>query len=196
MNKKLNNLLIFVSGILSLLKLLECFNNGDFYNGFIALSIIPIMILFRFVNNFFHLKLGDTTETLFFLYIMLAQLLGSSYKLYKYITCYDDVMHYLSGILTAAAAYIVIIKFKIYKKQNFHFNILFVLSFTAFIALGWEVFEFTCDNLFNKDAQKVITSGVSDTMLDMIYAMIGGLTFVTINNVFSNKKDLTTYLGS
>ena len=37
----------------------------------------------------------------------------------------------------------------------------------------WEIFEFTCDKLFNKDAQHVLTTGVNDTMKDMIVAILG-----------------------
>ena len=49
------------------------------------------------------------------------------------------------------------------------------------IALGaglWETFEFTCDKIFDKDAQRVLLTGVNDTMKDMIVAYIGSLVFI------------------
>ena len=54
----------------------------------------------------------------------------------------------------------------------------------------WEFFEFISDNIFGKDAQNVLTTGVNDTMMDMILASLGSLTFVItyIFEEFNNKK--------
>ena len=45
------------------------------------------------------------------------------------------------------------------------------------IASFWEFFEYFSDNLFNKDAQNVLTTGVNDTMKDMVAALIGSILF-------------------
>ena len=46
------------------------------------------------------------------------------------------------------------------------------------------------DCIFGKDAQNVLTTGVNDTMMDMILASLGSLTFVItyIFEEFNNKK--------
>ena len=41
----------------------------------------------------------------------------------------------------------------------------------------WETFEFVCNILFGGDAQRVVATGVNDTMLDMIVAFIGASLF-------------------
>ena len=56
--------------------------------------------------------------------------------------------------------------------------------------------EFTCDNLFGKDAQNVLTTGVDDTMWDMIVAFIGSIlvSILYIIEVKTHKKILVTKL--
>ena len=48
---------------------------------------------------------------------------------------------------------------------------------TLMVAGLWEIFEFTVDNLLGGDAQKVLTTGVTDTMKDIICALLGSILF-------------------
>ena len=54
----------------------------------------------------------------------------------------------------------------------------------------WEIFEFTNDAIFQADAQHVMTTGVDDTMLDMIVALLGSVIVVVIYGIeyFLKKK--------
>ena len=59
------------------------------------------------------------------------------------------------------------------KNDSLLFKVFFCICFSAFVALMWEVVEFTGDNLFSSDVQHSLDTGVVDTMEDMIVAMIG-----------------------
>ena len=106
-------------------------------------------------------------------------------------------MHFLSGILTAYIGLYLIMLLKSYNKKNIIFNIIFIIGFTLSIAFFWEVFEFVNDSLFGKDAQNVLTTGVDDTMWDMIVAFLGSIiiSIIYIVEVKTNKKLLVTKLS-
>ena len=63
-------------------------------------------------------------------------------------------------------------------KNKMYINVLFVLGITFMVAGLWEIFEFTTDNIFSKDAQKVLTTGVTDTMKDIVSAFLGSLIII------------------
>ena len=52
------------------------------------------------------------------------------------------------------------------------------------------MFEFTSDKLFGKDAQNVLTTGVDDTMKDMIVAALGTILYLIlyVYEEINNKK--------
>lgn len=52
------------------------------------------------------------------------------------------------------------------------------------------IFEFISDYLLNGDAQRVIETGVTDTMKDMICALLGNILFILIYVYNRNKKEL------
>ena len=58
------------------------------------------------------------------------------------------------------------------------------------IAGFWEYYEYICDQLFQKDAQNVLTTGVGDTMQDMIAATIGSILVIImyLYEVLSHSK--------
>ena len=78
----------------------------------------------------------------------------------------------MSGVLTAYVGLLLVPK-----KSNMWFNILFIIAFSWMCAGLWETFEFVCNILFGGDAQRVVATGVTDTMLDMIVAFIGASVF-------------------
>jgi hypothetical protein len=156
------------------------FNNiisGDLYNVLITLSILPVMLMPRILRKWFKLKIDPAFEMIYIIFIFFAHFLGSVLKLYNLITWYDGVMHLLSGMLVPFAAIVILISFKQYNPKKLWFNIVFIIVFNLAIAALWEFNEFIFDNLFNKDAQRVIATGVNDTMKDMIAAFLGSILF-------------------
>ena len=112
---------------------------------------------------------------MYLIFVFFAHFLGSIVNLYHMILGYDKIMHFISGMLTALIALILLVKMKQYKKKNILFTIIFIIAITLSIASLWEFYEFTFDTIFVKDAQNVVTTGVSDTMWDMILAFLGSV---------------------
>ena len=86
-------------------------------------------------------------------------------------------MHYISGILTSFLAILLLVLFNKYDEKDKTFNIIFIISITLMVAGLWEIFEFAADNLLGGDAQRVLATGVTDTMKDIICALLGSILF-------------------
>lgn len=96
------------------------------------------------------------------IFVVFAASMGNCMNLYTHWVYYDLLIHYLSGIVLAAAG------FELDKR------VLFALLFSWAGAGLWEIFEFSCDILLHAGMQGAAT----DTMTDMIAGFLGGLTWL------------------
>lgn len=175
MNKKINLILIIVAIIGGIIYGMMKISNQDFYGFLICISIIPVMLVPFFLKRFFHIKLSFQVETMYLIFVFFAHFLGSIVNFYHLILGYDKIMHFISGMLSTFLAFLLLVKLNQYNKKNVLFTILFVVGITLSIAALWEFYEFTSDFIFNKDAQNVLTTGVADTMWDMLMAFFGSI---------------------
>lgn len=109
-------------------------------------------------------------KTEYVAYIYLTQVLGTTCGFYN-LPYYDKFMHFLSRAIFVIIAYIILKK---YIKEKPLLMIMMNCVETA-IAFLWEVFEYSGLLLFNYDASRHYTTGVHDTMQDMIFSFIAGL---------------------
>ena len=127
------------------------------------------------------------------MFVFLAYFLGSIIDLYHKISFYDTLMHFTSGILSSLLALDILKRENVIEKNNLFITLLFVLGFTFLISGLWEIFEFTTDNIFGKDAQKVLTTGVSDTMKDIISAFLGSL-IIVVSYIYEKVNNMKLFV--
>lgn len=173
MNKKINYLLIAIAIIVGVGYGIQDSFHGDFYGALICFAIIPVMLAPYILKKVFGIKINNQVETIYLIFIFFAHFLGSIIDLYHYLNGYDKVMHFLSGMLSALIGFVLLVKLEEYKRKKLLFTIIFIMAISLSIGALWEFYEFTADNLFGKDAQNVLTTGVDDTMWDMIMAFLG-----------------------
>lgn len=178
--KKIVNLLIFVIILVSIGFGIYEIANNDIYEFLICLTIIPIVYLPKIIRKIFKIDISNINEIIFIIFVFLAHFLGSILNFYNNIYFYDKFVHFLSGIVVGIIALEFIVKNKKYDKK-YLFNVIFILGISCTIAGFWEYFEYISDYIFNKDAQNVLTTGVNDTMQDMIVATLGVLLFLLFN---------------
>lgn len=169
-----------------LIAILE-FSNNNFSRLLTFLALIPILAM-PLLLSFTKFKLNSKEIFLYYIFIFLADFLGCVVNLYNNISWYDLFVHFLSGIFTFILAYIILDKLNLVTNSKF-LNIIFCLGFVAIIAICWEIFEYIVDNLLNVDLQHNLTTGVNDTMGDMIVALSGGI-IATIYYYFKGEKSL------
>lgn len=184
--KKLNNFLIYFFSLLSICIAIKDFNNGAYDRLLGSLSIIFVFLIPRIINKIFKTKISETLQLVYILFIILVQFLGSVVNLYNNVWWYDLFAHFLSGVLTSILALIIMDWFKVYNEKNRCFNILFMICFTLMVASIWEFLEFGAFVFLKMDVQHHLTTGVFDTMEDMLIGFLGGI-ITSIYYLFLNN---------
>ena len=175
--KLINTLIIIGVSIFSIFWLFFGNHEQTLYKNLIIISIIPVLLMPTLVRNLFKIKIEPEVELIYLLFIFFSQFLGGSLNFYSNVLFYDKLIHGISGIMTSFLALIILVKSNSYSKNPLWVNVLFIICVTLSVASFWEFFEFINDNIFGKDAQKVLSTGVSDTMLDMLAAFICSIGF-------------------
>lgn len=189
--KKINILLIiislFINTICLILTLLGKYNS----NILICFSFY-VLVFIPFILRKMKLNITEIIELMYLLFLILASLFGSILHFYGLIYWFDSFTHYISGILTALLGFMILIGFDKYNEKDYLFNIIYIILFSLAVAALWEIFEFTADNLLNGDAQRVLETGVTDTMKDIICAFMGSvlISFCYLYEYKENKKML------
>ena len=115
---------------------------------------------------------------LFSIHIVLAVDLGCAMSFYERFYWWDMLMHGCFGLIASMSFYILLLKWNGRNLKRFGFFVLIFLS-TMGCAAIWEIFEFTCDQILDIDAQRVMESiamghtPVYDTMMDIIVSIAG-----------------------
>lgn len=128
----------------------------------------------------------------YLIYIYIAQVLGTSCGFY-HIPYYDKCVHFLSGCVIVIIAHQLLKPYQLPQKLNY----LFLNCIEMSIAFLWEIFEYSGLIFFNYDASRHYTTGVHDTMQDMMISLIGGLiiSFIIykypsyIDNLYTQQPD-------
>lgn len=184
----INSIIIFVVCFFGICYGINSIMSGNIYATLIRISIIPIIFLPKIINKLFKLKISDWSEFVYIIFVFCAHFLGSIINFYDKIYCYDKIIHFASGFVVSFFALEFLIKTKIYNPKKIALNIILLIAVSFMVAGLWEYFEFISDNVFNKDAQNVLMTGVTDTMTDMILATLGSCLFCLIY-VFEEKNN-------
>ena len=176
--RKINNLIILVVLVVSYIIALYNLKIKILVRFLIAISSLIVLLLPRILKKF-KIKISNSLEFAYLIFVVFAYFLGTVINFYDRFPNYDTLMHFLSGVLEA---YIAI---NLLKRNDTLLDILFVLGFVSLISVGWEIFEFTSSIILKVDPQRVEITGVTDTMKDLIVALIGAILFLIL---YKRKK--------
>ena len=157
-----------------------------------AVSCLILPILFKC----FKLKITFNMYLLNILFVFISNVWGSMLDGYS-IAYFDKILHFSSGILLTNLSfmiYILLISKINLNKNEIYLCILFIHSLNMMIAELWEFIEFGGLIFLNNDAIHHYSSGVYDSMQDMLVAYIGGIIVsIFIYFDFKNKKKSIFY---
>lgn len=128
------------------------------------------------------------------IFAAIASIAGSMLGAYS-VPFFDKVLHFCSGLFLSELSYMVFCWLKrttvIKDKNERILSIIFVNACNMMIAVFWEFFEYGCLIFLNNDAINHYTTGVHDTMTDMLVAFVGGLiiTGCILSYYHSGKKN-------
>lgn len=164
--RNLNKVLILIYVVLLLLNL----------NDLKVSGIIFLLLILPYLLNIF-IKIKDKYIFMYYLFMLLSVIFGQFYRFYCIYWFYDKIVHFISGILTS---FISIDIANFYKINNNVFKVIFVVSFTSFVAVIWEIVEYIVDLICETDLQWFHITGINDTMVDMIVAIVASILFAII----------------
>lgn len=185
MQKIINRILIAGMGLGTLWYLYQALTTSTYDRLATYIAVFPLLLLPFIYEKITKRRVDENMRLIYYVFLFLADFLGCVVNLYNVTHWFDTFTHYLSGVLTALLAIIMMKNFK-YKETTFG-SIVYALAITALVALLWEIFEFTMDSLTGTTLQHVKETGVTDTMKDVMVAMLGSLTFLVA--YLGTKKD-------
>jgi hypothetical protein len=174
--------LAFFFQILIALNMAYAFGIGDYNAGFFAL----LMFIFTLVPYWVAKKLDIEFPWFVFFLISLAlwfHTAGFIQGFYlTFYPWYDKVAHLVGGISVALLAFLGVIFIDRYweMKLTEPFIVGFTLIFGLAMAAAWEIYEFTIDTLFGGSLAGRMQVSLGDTVLDMIFVLIGSVIVAVI----------------
>lgn len=180
MKKLIKCTLIFIMLIGNTYLLVRDISNGDTSRIATYIALYPLLLIPTIFKKFIRFQISVELETVYLIFLFLAQFLGSGVNLYKYIEWFDTFTHMISGILTCFIALILLYLFGHDPKKKIMFNITYILGIVFLIAGTWEFFEFGMDQLTGSNLQHWMETGVTDTMCDMLAAFGGSVLFLFV----------------
>lgn len=151
-------------------------------------SILITITLPFILEKIFRIRIDNKLKFFYILFVFCAHFLGATVELYNKVNWYDKFCHTLSGVLTGYGALLILTVTKNCNIKKKYFIIISTLCFTLAVASLWEIFEYSSNILFGGDAQKVVKTGVNDTMQDIIVALIGSVFVCLIYGFYSTLK--------
>jgi hypothetical protein len=160
---------------------------GKIYQIAPCFCSLIITILIKLLSKKFINTISPVLIFSIVIFTFAASYLGSSLDFYGIINHYDDIMHFLSGILVTLFGFDLFIILNV-NPLNDSFNrklvIAFSFSFSLAIAGLWEISEFLIDYFFLANMQ---AGGLNDTMLDMINALLASIPTILAYEVVYKK---------
>ena len=132
--------------------------NGEWENAFYCVLALVLMLIPSFIETNWHIDIPDALEIVVLFFIYAAEILGELRAYYVNVPFWDTMLHTITGFLAAAVGFSLCDIFN--RNENIKFSLSpFFLAFVAFcfsmtVAVCWEFFEFSADQLFGADMQK------------------------------------------
>ena len=121
------------------------------------------------------------------IFVYFASLWGSCLGGY-HLPYFDKFTHFFSGIIFCEIAYIFYKHFLPNEKRKF-LMFIFINALNAMIALYWEFYEYALLIFFNYDAINHYSTGIHDSITDMLVAVIGSFILSLYLTHYDQRND-------
>ncbi len=158
-----DKLSLFFYVILRLIIVISLINQlfvGNIENVFLCILSLILFMLPAFIKKKFKVVFPNVLEISIILFIFAAEILGTINNFYNIFPRFDELLHTVNGFLAASVGFSLIYllneNLKEFKLSSF-FVSLFAFCFSMTIGIMWEFFEYSADNLLDKNTQKDTT---------------------------------------
>lgn len=164
--------------------------NGQTENVYTCLLTLVLLMMPSIVERKMGVRLPSGLEITIVVFIFAAEILGELACFYVTVPFWDKALHTVSGFIYAAVGYSMVDVLNRHRRVSFEMSPVFLalvaFCFSMTIGALWEIFEFSVDQLFNKDMQKdrviqQITSVTLDPTNRNIPITVSGIQEVSVN---------------
>ena len=184
-SKKSSLLVYFILRALIILCMVLQIIHGDWNNAALCLLSLLLFTIPTFIEYKLKITLPSVLESIIYLFIFSAEILGEINNFYALIPHWDTILHTINGFLAAGIGFsLVDILNKNSKKINLSPIFVAIVAFCFSMTIGvlWEFFEYAADTYLKTDMQidRIVTS-ISTVELDPLQSN----TPVKIDNIES-----------
>ena len=130
----------------------------NFENVFLCVLTLFLLLLPLIIDHKLNIKLPTVLESLIFVFIFAAEILGEVYNFYGHVKNWDTILHTINGFLCAAIGFSLVDilnqSSKIREKLSPVFVALVAFCVSMTIGVLWEFAEFGTDVFLKTDMQK------------------------------------------
>ena len=133
------------------------FLQGEFGNTILCVFSLLLFTLPSLIEERLKIDIPSVLESIVYLFIFAAEILGEINNLYGIIPYWDTMLHTLNGFLCAGIGFSLI---DLLNNNSEKLNLspfyvaLVAFCFSMTVGVCWEFFEYGADKLFNTDMQK------------------------------------------
>jgi hypothetical protein len=163
--------------------------------------ILSITFLPLLLGKRFQIRIPAEFELLAIVFVYATLFLGEVHGYYIRYWWWDLVLHASAGLLLGILGFLLV--YVLNEKDDIDlqltpgFMAVFAFVFAMAFGAAWEVFEFTMDSLFGLTMQKPMfndTSGLTDTMWDLIVDAAGALFISVLGYGYFRATDSSSFL--
>lgn len=154
---------------------------ADAYHLGIALGTLLIPLLPELFYRIFRLRRVYQLDFFVLAFSLLGYTLGAVVDLYQRVPFFDKAVHMLSGVFVSMlllCLFCAVCPSHAPGRSERLLAVLFVFFGSMAVAGLWEICEYAVHALTGRDVQQVLSTGVDDTMQDMIVCLIGTLLYL------------------
>lgn len=130
---------------------------GNIWNTVLCVVSLVLFTLPTFFEEKLQIELPSVLESIVYIFIFSAEILGEINNFYGLIPYWDTILHTLNGFLCAGVGF-SLVNLLNENSKNLNLSPLYValvaFCFSMTVGVCWEFFEFTADSVFKTDMQK------------------------------------------
>ena len=167
---------------------------SDTYHTLISLGTLIVPPGLTLMHRLLKLRRSYQLDMLIMGFVTLAYPLGACIDLYRRLPGFDKLAHCLSGVFVTALCIILFLQLKPDPALTpADMPLILVFSFFGSIAVAglWEVGEFIISGIVKIDLQRIISTGIVDSMHDIIVCLIGTIVALpTVPRLINGKEGI------
>ena len=155
--KKKSLLVYFTLRILVILCMILELVRGDLNNAFLCFLSLMLFTIPTFIEDKFKIGIPSILESIIYIFIFSAEILGEINNFYGNIPYWDTMLHTINGFLAAGVGFSLV---DLLNENNKNINLsplyvaLVSFCFSMTIGVVWEFYEYGMDKYLNLDMQK------------------------------------------